>query len=70
MIVPSHVASPLCLAVGCLCLLGSSIHLSVVVQVLVAIFVGGEDECMSFYSAVLEVMKYLGFRMTGQWDTV
>ena len=63
-------ASPLSLDVGYLYLVGSSIHLSMVVQMLVAVFVGGKDECTSFYSAVLEVTGNLGFRMTGQWDNV
>lgn len=63
-------ASPLSLDVGYLYLVGSSIHLLMVVQMPVAVFVGGEDECTSFYSAVLEVMGNLGFRMTGPWDTV
>ena len=53
------VASPLSLDVGYLYFVGSSIHLSMVVQRLV----GGEDEYTSFYPAVLEVMGNLGFRM-------
>lgn len=56
-------ASPLSLDVGYLYFVGSSIHLSMVVQRLVAVFVGGEDEYTSFYPAVLEVMGNLGFRM-------